>query len=327
MVAALWAREAIQNLEMDLACGGQRQTIDAQIEAIALRHSIASRVTSWIAVAEEPTVDPREPVRVERIPQMVPYGMSAEGLGLMAFDAATARMHIGRAALSGSRLTALIPDVPKMLTARKSDILAARLEPEFERLITNLRAPLEAAREMADEELKRLQHVASEIDRLSNDLLRDLPRLDAPTLAATDRRRELLDRIERLLSIAPDSSLAKPLMAFRDRLRESIERLQPRPPLMLHGQILPTPDRPTTTIEIFMERDFEWAPAPTATLAGAPVGVVETGTTRSGKIPARSSMRVELATPRDQVARSGQVEIQNGVLALTVTLTGDLARS
>ena len=40
-------------------------------------------MTSWIAVAEEPSVDPRAPIRVERIPQVLPYGMSAEGLGLI----------------------------------------------------------------------------------------------------------------------------------------------------------------------------------------------------------------------------------------------------
>ena len=82
-ISALWARETMESLELDLACGETRRTIDAQIEAIALRHSIASRLTSWIAVADVPSVDPREPVRVERIPQMLPSGTSAEGLGLI----------------------------------------------------------------------------------------------------------------------------------------------------------------------------------------------------------------------------------------------------
>ena len=82
-VQALWARETIEDLELDLACGGTRKEIDARIEEIALEHSISSRVTSWIAIAEEPSVDPRAPIRVERIPQVLPYGMSAEGLGLI----------------------------------------------------------------------------------------------------------------------------------------------------------------------------------------------------------------------------------------------------
>ena len=79
---ALWAREAIESLELDLACGGDRAHIDRQIERIGVEHAVSSRLTSWIAIAEEPSVDPREPVRTERIPQALPYGMNAEGLGL-----------------------------------------------------------------------------------------------------------------------------------------------------------------------------------------------------------------------------------------------------
>jgi len=84
-ISSLWAREAIEDLELDLACAGDRTDIDRRIEEIAVRHSIASRLTSWVAVAEGPGVDPREPVRVERIPQALPYGMSVEGLGLVSF--------------------------------------------------------------------------------------------------------------------------------------------------------------------------------------------------------------------------------------------------
>ena len=62
-VQALWARETIEDLELDLACGGTRNEIDARIEEIALQHSVASRLTSWIAIAEEPAVDPRAPLR------------------------------------------------------------------------------------------------------------------------------------------------------------------------------------------------------------------------------------------------------------------------
>jgi Ca-activated chloride channel homolog len=106
-IPALWAREAIQTLELDLACGGSRQDIDTKIEAIALRHSIASRMTSWIAVADVASVDPREPVRVERIPQMLPYGMSEEGLGLM--DAATAMWRVDAPDIMERRVARSVP--------------------------------------------------------------------------------------------------------------------------------------------------------------------------------------------------------------------------
>ena len=86
-IPALWARETIEDLELNLACGGVRKDVDQRIEQIALEYSILSRLTSWVAIAEEPSVDPREPIRIERIPQALPYGMSPEGLGLGAENA------------------------------------------------------------------------------------------------------------------------------------------------------------------------------------------------------------------------------------------------
>ena len=50
--------------------------------ASALSFQIATRRTSWIAVSEEPSVDPTQPVRRQRIPHAMPDGLSVEGLGL-----------------------------------------------------------------------------------------------------------------------------------------------------------------------------------------------------------------------------------------------------
>ena len=94
-VLALWARERIEDLELDLACGAERNSIDRRIEQIALQFSVSSRLTSWIAIAEE-TGDPREPVRTVRIPQALPYGMSVEGLGLVSAHRMMARHHAER---------------------------------------------------------------------------------------------------------------------------------------------------------------------------------------------------------------------------------------
>ncbi len=80
--AALFGRQAVEDLEMQLAAGGNRTDIDAAIERIGLELSLATRLTSWVAVSEQTTVDPREPTRRVRIPQQLPHGMSAEGLGL-----------------------------------------------------------------------------------------------------------------------------------------------------------------------------------------------------------------------------------------------------
>ncbi|MFL5318697.1 MAG: VIT domain-containing protein [Myxococcaceae bacterium] len=81
-IAALFAREKVEDLEMKLAGGSPRGEIDAQIEAIGLTHQIATRLTAWVAVSEQQTVDPTSPTRRQTVPQELPHGMSASGIGL-----------------------------------------------------------------------------------------------------------------------------------------------------------------------------------------------------------------------------------------------------
>jgi Ca-activated chloride channel family protein len=83
-VTALYGRESVENFELDLAAGGDRDEIERAIERVGLEFSLATPLTSWVAISEEPGVDPRLPVRREIIPQELPYGLSAEGLGLLA---------------------------------------------------------------------------------------------------------------------------------------------------------------------------------------------------------------------------------------------------
>ncbi|MCB1774520.1 MAG: VWA domain-containing protein, partial [Gammaproteobacteria bacterium] len=83
--AKYYARELVEDLEIDLAAGGPRSEIDARIRQIGCDFQIATRLTAWVAVAEEPDVDPRKPFRRVRQPQQLPYGLSAEGLGLPSF--------------------------------------------------------------------------------------------------------------------------------------------------------------------------------------------------------------------------------------------------
>jgi Ca-activated chloride channel family protein len=81
-LAALFGRESVEDLEMRLAGGAEGREIDAAVEKLGLEFQISTRLTSWVAVSEEPTVDPTRPTRRERMPQQLPYGMSVEGLGL-----------------------------------------------------------------------------------------------------------------------------------------------------------------------------------------------------------------------------------------------------
>lgn len=81
-IGKLFAREQIEDLETELAAGADRAATEAAIEKLGLGFQVASRLTSWVAIASEPSVDPTQPTRRERIPQELPDGMSAEGLGL-----------------------------------------------------------------------------------------------------------------------------------------------------------------------------------------------------------------------------------------------------
>ncbi len=79
---ALFGREAVEDLETHLAGGGDKRAIDATIERLGVDFQIATRLTSWVAVSRDATVDPRDPLRRERMPHELPYGLSAEGVGL-----------------------------------------------------------------------------------------------------------------------------------------------------------------------------------------------------------------------------------------------------
>jgi Ca-activated chloride channel homolog len=83
-VPALFAREVVEDLETARAVADTAAAaeLDRRIESIALTHQIASRMTSWVAATETATVDPRAPTRRERIPQELPQGLDAGGLGI-----------------------------------------------------------------------------------------------------------------------------------------------------------------------------------------------------------------------------------------------------
>jgi Ca-activated chloride channel family protein len=81
-IAALFGREAVEDLEAARAAGDDQERLDRAVEKLGLEFQLSTRLTSWVAVSEEPTVDPTKPTRREEMPHMLPHGMSAEGLGL-----------------------------------------------------------------------------------------------------------------------------------------------------------------------------------------------------------------------------------------------------
>ncbi|HYK90763.1 MAG TPA: VIT domain-containing protein [Acidobacteriota bacterium] len=85
-VGALFGRGAIEDLELLLAASGrgeETEALELRIENLGLRHGIASRRTSLVAISEDPTLDPKDPRRRERLAVELPAEVSAEGVGLM----------------------------------------------------------------------------------------------------------------------------------------------------------------------------------------------------------------------------------------------------
>lgn len=81
-MAALFGRERVEDLETLIAAGGNGREIDAQIEGVGLTFQISTRLTSWLAITEDVTVDPEQELKATRQPHELPYGTSIEGFGL-----------------------------------------------------------------------------------------------------------------------------------------------------------------------------------------------------------------------------------------------------
>jgi len=126
----LFGREAVEDHEMRLAAGGDRAGIDRAVEQLGLDYRIATRLTSWIAVDTTPSVDPRAPGRREIVPQMLPHGMSVDGLGLREAHAATPLARTGavrRRMAGGDKLKA---DVKRPSDERIRQTEAPRRRPQ-----------------------------------------------------------------------------------------------------------------------------------------------------------------------------------------------------
>lgn len=74
-VPRLFARERVAALEVAGVLDGAK-AVDPLIEETGLQFGIATRRTTWIAVTDEATVDPRHATRRARVPQELPQGMS-----------------------------------------------------------------------------------------------------------------------------------------------------------------------------------------------------------------------------------------------------------
>jgi Ca-activated chloride channel family protein len=81
-VPAHWARRRIADLELSRHTHADPTRIDAAITELGVLHQVSTRLTSWVAVSREPTVDGLGPKRQVVQPQAVPQGVSLDGIGL-----------------------------------------------------------------------------------------------------------------------------------------------------------------------------------------------------------------------------------------------------
>jgi Ca-activated chloride channel family protein len=108
-VVSLVGRERAEELELKAAMGAQ---VDGDLEAIGIGYQISTRRTSWVAVSQALTVDPTAPTRSERVPQALPHGMSAEGIGLRPAMAAMPDAAAGAPPMLMKRRAAMAPPPP-----------------------------------------------------------------------------------------------------------------------------------------------------------------------------------------------------------------------
>lgn len=124
-VVALFGREKVADLDLRLAAGEPLEAIDRAVERVGLDFQIATRLTSWVAVSEEPMVDPKAPRRKQRIPQELPFGVSVDGLGLRHAAPAGRPMTAAQAmsrtrAITGSFAAMLPPAAPARPSPEKA---------------------------------------------------------------------------------------------------------------------------------------------------------------------------------------------------------------
>jgi len=130
-LGALYGRDLIADLEV------RGSGSNGLVEQVALRHRIASRMTSLVAIADEPAIDPRQPRRRVVLPVEVPAFQSAEGLGL---HHATLGARMRRMAPGEVDAAVFEGDALDTLT------LGSRVDPEEQRLSEQLIAKSGAPR-------------------------------------------------------------------------------------------------------------------------------------------------------------------------------------
>ena len=285
-VVTLFGREAVEDAEMRLGAGADARAIDAEIERLGLAYRIATRLTSWLAIDSQPSVDPRSPTRRERVPQALPYGTSIEGLGLRAPTSATATgtvsgvLYASALGMAPAAFGALGTAKPKMAIARG-------------RVAADRGAPPPAGM-AAPPPPRAPARQKSPLRRMADALLGELPSRRSPKAAEP--------REERPVALA-----AKP--AVRS----------------LHGRIVSRKGR-RLVIEVLVDAPLDWQPADVRVRFAGSAQAVRAEiewecTTRPGSLGAGITLRLVLELGEDPPGQAAElVQLVSGSLALEIVL-------
>ena len=324
-VTALYGREAVEDLELDLAAGAPRPEIDPAIEKIGLEFQLSTRRTSWIAISEEPTVDRRQPVRIERIPQELPYGMSAEGLGLaevggivrlgQAFHLSETEVMFRRSDERPS-LRKVSFRQPELLAREVAERLFQKWTKYLDLLASRSRGP--------GEHLKKALHRA----RQALHRLREAERTAHAVRRARGEIRALAEGPEMLERLGAEvrvvfRGLADELKILEQLLPEARQHTEPGT-LSFSGRVLPTSGKGSAIVEFATDRPLDWHPASSASIVGRgsprEVLVKSADTTRGGRVAAGCVVRLGLETAREILRGAEGVEVQSGPALLWIEL-------
>lgn len=265
--ATRFARERVEDLETARAAGQHASEADAEITRLGKAFQIATRLTSWVAIDEHVSVDPRDPTRSERMPHELPYGMSMEGLGLRA-----PATPMGAASLTqaGGYAQAMMP----------------------------MAAPAPASAGAP----KGMGAIGGLVRRMVDALMPDAAEEDADDLAADEK--ELLSEAPAPEAREESRAGAPPPPARPAPKRERADKaktLALRP--ALRGRLVRR-DAVGVVIEIELDADLDWAPSGAVTITLADGRTVraeldERLTTRAGRVPAGQRVRLALRAPLD----------------------------
>ena len=340
-VTTLYGREVVEDFELGVATGGNKAELDREIERFGIDFQISTRMTSWVAVSAKQTVDPRAPRRNETQPQALPFGMSAEGIGLRSANAVPQAGPAGAGAALGaiSMKDMGAAPAPAASAPMRSISLGRRASAEKSKQTTGSSEPVRLRKESPAEPAADEPATAEEAeagDDFARKTIRDdrapaqgskgeaapppPPRAPPAPPAPPEKKREsLIDFAKRLLK--PGAAPATKVPPA-EKLDEAQKNEGAAPSRRLKGKVRRQGKR--LIIEIDVTSAITWSPGGEARLELSSGGIVKVPvvkalTTADGQIALGLTITLVLEVD-ERVGEPATVHLSNGGEVLEIVL-------